>query len=141
MAMILFPIPTSRVFAVDGDFLLSSFAPDADVAIHEPQCQILAVIRPTATRNSSAHLPGRMPRGSHGVCFSFDVTCALWLRTSKNWDVSIGPLAQCSFLCFARTTHSFACCALLALLTHSAAFKCSFAYLLPHLLTSKLVGE
>ena len=47
---------TAAVFAIDGDFFFSAFASDADVAIHEAQRQILTIVGPAATRDSSAHL-------------------------------------------------------------------------------------
>ena len=67
---------------------------------------------------------------------------ALWARSTKNPDVSTGPLTRPFARLLAlltRTAHSFACSALLALLTRSAVhlLRCSLA----RSLISELVGK
>ena len=58
---------------------------------------------------------------------------ALWSRSTKNQDVSTGPLARP----FARTVQCFACSTLLALLERSAALIRSFTRSLPSLWESE----
>ena len=69
----------------------------------------------------------------------------LWSTTSKNRDGSSGPLAR-PFACllvrsFTRTTHSFACSALLASLMHSGAHIRFLAHLLTHSLALRKVND
>ena len=65
------------------------------------------------------------------------ILTAQWGRSAKNWDISTGQFA-CPFIrSLASLNHSFACSALLALLTRSAALICSLA----RSLTPELVGK
>ena len=65
-------------------------------------------------------------QASRGVKFSLNI--ALWFRTTKNPDTSIGPFIRI----FAGTAHSFACSALVILLAYSAALICLPALKLAH---------